>query len=52
MLHFNENSQQFQNDLEMMKELLPCEYFKANHIWKPVYEEYKRVGYRIKKEIY
>lgn len=40
-----------QNDLEMMKELLPCEYFKANHIWKPVYEEYKRIGYRIKKEI-
>lgn len=33
-----------------MKYLLPKEYKKCNYIWKPVYDEYKRIGYRLRKD--
>lgn len=29
-----------------MKELLPHEYKQCWTIWRPVYEEYVRIGYR------
>lgn len=35
-------------DLEMMKELLPNEYKQCNILWEKVYNEYKRLNYRIK----
>ena len=35
------------DDLETMEKLLPIEYKKANIIWKPVYDEYRRIGYRL-----
>lgn len=38
-----------QKDLETLKALLPGEYEKATRLWKPVYEEYERLNYRIKK---
>lgn len=41
---------EIQKDLDMMRELLPIEYNKANLIWKPVYDEYKRIGYRLKEK--
>lgn len=33
--------------LEIMKELLPDEYRQCNIIWGKVYEEYKKLGYRL-----
>ena len=42
---FNEN---IQNDLNTMYKLLPNEYKQCLHIWKPVYDEYIRIGYRLK----
>lgn len=33
--------------LEIMKELLPDEYKQCNIIWGKVYEEYKKLGYRL-----
>lgn len=38
-------------DLEVMKQLLPNEYKRANLLWKPVYDEYKRIGYRLSNKI-
>lgn len=32
--------------LDLMKELLPAEYKQCWTIWKPVYDEYVRIGYR------
>lgn len=37
--------------LEISKELLPSEFKRAWLIWKPVFEEYKRIGYRKMKDI-
>ena len=39
------------DQLETMKKLLPNEYQQCCIIWKPVYDEYKRIGYRLKKEV-
>lgn len=41
---FNKDIQQ---DLTTMYKLLPKEYKQCLHIWKPVYDEYIRVGYRL-----
>jgi 3'-phosphoadenosine 5'-phosphosulfate sulfotransferase (PAPS reductase)/FAD synthetase len=38
-----------QEDLETMERLLPNERRRCELIWKPVYEEYRRIGYRLKK---
>ena len=38
-----------QKDLNIMKKLMPNEYKASEIIWKPVYEEYRRIGYRLKK---
>ena len=35
-------------DLELLKKYLPNEYKKACLIWQPVYDEYKRINYRLK----
>lgn len=40
-----------QKDLEMMKKYLPDEYKQCEMLWKPVYDEYRRIGYRLKKEV-
>lgn len=39
-----------QKDLDIMKELLPFEYKSCEIIWKPVYDEYRKLGYRLRKE--
>lgn len=39
-----------QDDLDMMRELLPKEYKQCETIWKPVYDEYRRIGYRLRKD--
>lgn len=38
-----------QNDLKKMYILLPNEYFQCIELWKPVYDEYIRIGYRLKQ---
>ena len=37
-----------QKDLETLMLLLPNEWKLAEAVWKPVYEEYRRIGYRLK----
>ena len=38
-----------QNDLETLFKFLPNEYKQCLHLWKPVYDEYIRIGYRLKE---
>ena len=38
-----------QEQLDIMERLLPNERKKAEIIWKPVYEEYRRLGYRLRR---
>lgn len=37
-----------QRELDILKEYFPNEYKQCEAIWKPVYEEYRRIGYRLK----
>ena len=37
-----------QETLNTMYKLLPKEYYQCLHLWKPVYDEYIRIGYRLK----
>ena len=39
-----------QKDLETMALYLPNERKQCEMIWKPVYDEYRRIGYRLKKD--
>lgn len=39
-----------QRELETMGRLLPQQRKQAEAIWKPVYDEYRRIGYRLKRE--
>lgn len=34
----------------LMENLLPDERKQCEIIWKPVYDEYRRIGYRLEKE--
>lgn len=38
-----------QNDLDTMYDYLPNERKQCEAIWKPVYDEYRRIGYRLRK---
>ena len=38
-----------QHELKVLKEKLPSEYHQCNVIWKPIYDEYRRIGYRLKE---
>lgn len=37
-----------QEQLDLMEKLLPNERKQCEFIWQPVYEEYRRIGYRLK----
>ena len=39
-----------QEELDMMEKYLPNERKQCEIIWKPVYDEYRRIGYRLRKE--
>lgn len=39
-----------QEDLEIMNTYFPNEKKQCELIWKPIYEEYRRIGYRLKNE--
>ena len=38
-----------QKDLDTMDRLLPYDYKASEHLWKPIYDEYRRIGYRLRK---
>lgn len=38
-----------QNQLEIMDKYLPSERQQCESIWKPVYKEYRRIGYRLSR---
>ena len=38
-----------QEQLETMEKYMPAERKQCEFIWKPVYDEYRRIGYRLKK---
>lgn len=40
-----------QEQLDIMEELLPNEKKQCEYIWKPIYEEYRRLGYRLRNEL-
>ena len=39
-----------QQQLDLMQMYLPNEYKQCNIIWKSVYDEYRRIGYRLDKK--
>lgn len=39
-----------QSDLETMEKYFPNERRQCEYIWKPVYDEYRRLGYRLSSE--
>lgn len=41
---------ELQAELDVLKEKMPAEYKQCEIIWKPVYDEYRRLGYRLRKE--
>ena len=38
------------NDLRTLEKYFPAERKQCEYIWKPVYDEYRRIGYRLPKE--
>lgn len=41
---------QIQEELDALEKHLPEEKRQCEYLWKPVYDEYRRIGYRLKKE--
>lgn len=39
-----------QHQLDVMAELLPSEYRQCENIWKVVYDEYRRINYRLRNQ--
>lgn len=39
-----------QDELDILAMYLPAEKRQCEIIWKPVYDEYRRIGYRLKKK--
>lgn len=39
-----------QHELDVLEEFFPAERKQCEAIWKPVYDEYRRLGYRLKKK--
>ena len=39
-----------QEELDTLEKYFPAERKQCEYIWKPVYDEYRRLGYRLKKE--
>lgn len=38
-----------QNELDTLEKFFPAERKQCEAIWKPVYDEYRRLGYRLKR---
>lgn len=39
-----------QHEIDTLKKFFPEEWKQCEIIWKPVYDEYRRIGYRLKKD--
>ena len=39
-----------QKELDVLQKFFPNERAQCETIWKPIYEEYRRIGYRLKKD--
>lgn len=39
-----------QRELDIMQIHLPAEREQCEHVWKPVYDEYRRIGYRLRNQ--
>lgn len=39
-----------QEELDTLEKYFPAEKRQCEWIWKPVYDEYRRIGYRLRKE--
>lgn len=39
-----------QQELDILEKYFPAERKQCEYIWKPVYDEYRRIGYRLRKE--
>ena len=39
-----------QDELDTIQRFFPNEYKQCEAIWKPVYDEYRRLGYRLRKD--
>lgn len=44
-------SKHLQEELDMMEKYFPADRKQCERLWKPVYDEYRRIGYRLKKEV-
>ena len=42
---------ELESELGMLKELDEQEYNHCEYLWKPVYDEYRRIGYRLPKTV-
>lgn len=42
---------EIQEELDTLEKFFPAERKQCEYIWKPVYDEYRRLGYRLRKEI-
>lgn len=40
-----------QKHLDMLAQYLPAERRQCERIWKPVYDEYRRIGYRLRQQL-
>ena len=40
---------EIQKELDTLEKFFPEERIQCEYIWKPVYDEYRRIGYRLKK---
>lgn len=40
---------ELQEELDKLEEFFPAERKQCEYIWKPVYDEYRRLGYRLRK---
>lgn len=40
-----------QDELDTLEKYFPAERKQCEYIWKPVYDEYRRINYRLKKEV-
>lgn len=43
-------ARELQEELDLMEKLLPNEKIKCEYLWKPVYTEYRKRGYRLRKD--
>lgn len=41
---------ELQKELDILEDFFPAERKQCEFIWKPVYDEYRRLGYRLRKE--